>query len=473
VRSGEIMTSSGELSVNRAGSSTPEEPPILLASPDTKAARALAETLRRAQLGFVQAKTPAQALSCLEDHAFDLVIAGGSQDARQKNDLVERLNQLMPELAILGLLEGEQAPDDRGPGNGAFDYIARPFDAESTLDTVMRALSSARLCQAHPPTTPLPSLNEVLVRSSAMRSTMTLLERVAPGDTTVMIRGESGTGKEVIARRLHELSARANGPLIKVHCAALPEQILESELFGYERGAFTGAHARKPGRVELAEHGTLFLDEIGEISMSVQVKLLRLLQDRQYERLGGTRTLGADVRFVTATHRNLEQMVQRGGFREDLYYRLNVVRLDVPPLRERREDIEPLVRHFCRQTNRESGRKVELSAEAIARLNRADWRGNVRELQNFVERLVVLAEGTIVSEQDVRLEQERALGPIGTNERSMESSVVSLDAALRRAERHALEKALRKSGGNRVLAARILGVSRRALFYKLREHDLK
>ena len=306
-----------------------------------------------------------------------------------------------------------------------------------------------------------------------MRTIMSLLERVAPSDATVMIRGESGTGKEVVARRLHELSGRAKGPLIKVHCAALPEQILESELFGYERGAFTGAHNRKPGRVELAEHGTLFLDEIGDISLSVQVKLLRLLQDREYERLGGTRTLAANVRFVTATHRNLEQMVRAGSFREDLYYRLNVVRLDLPPLRERRDDIEALATHFCRQTNRETGRNVEIAPDALARIVRAQWRGNVRELQNFIERLVVLTESALVSDQDVRVEQERALGNLGLSEPSAESSVISLDAALRRAERHALEKALRKSSGNRTLAARILGVSRRALFYKLREHDIK
>lgn len=445
---------------------------MLLATPDTPAARALAETLRRARIGFVRASTPAQALNCLEDGEFDVVITGGDPDPRQKSSLMGRLTELTPELAVVGLLEGEPPTAAGALGDGAFDYISRPFDENSTLDTVQRALRAARHSQARPPTTPLPALKEVLVRSASMRSVMTLLDRVAPSDATVMIRGESGTGKEVVARRLHELSGRASGPLIKVHCAALPEQMLESELFGYERGAFTGAHMRKPGRVELAERGTLFLDEIGEISMSVQVKLLRLLQDRQYERLGGTRTLAADVRFVTATHRNLEQMVRRGAFREDLYYRLNVVRLDLPPLRERREDIEPLARHFCRQANAQTGRQVELSPEALARVVSAPWRGNVRELQNFVERLVVLSDGSTVSEREVQLEQDRALG-MGGSDHGAESSVVSLDTALRRAERQALEKALRKAAGNRALAARILGVSRRALFYKLREHDIK
>jgi two-component system response regulator AtoC len=456
-----------------ADAPAPSERSVLLASPDTEAARALADTLRKARIGFVQAKTQAQALSCLADGEFDVVIAGGGRDAKQKSGLWERLNELSSDLPVVGLLEAEQRPEASGLGTNAFDYIERPFDEDAALDTVQRALQASREAQSRPPALPLPALNEVMVRSPAMRSTMTLLERVAPSDATVMIRGESGTGKEVVARRLHELSGRARGPLIKVHCAALPEQILESELFGYERGAFTGAHQRKPGRVELAEGGTLFLDEIGEISMSVQVKLLRLLQDREYERLGGTRTLVANVRFVTATHRNLEQMVRTGGFREDLYYRLNVVRLDLPPLRERRADIEPLALHFCAQTNREAGRSVAISAEAMERIKRSDFRGNVRELQNFIERLVVLADSELISDADVRLEQERSLGLMGGSEPSAESSVVSLDAALRRAERHALEKALRKSSGNRALAARILGVSRRALFYKLREHDIK
>jgi DNA-binding NtrC family response regulator len=409
----------------------------------------------------------------LQEREFDVVIAGIDADPAQKAGLWGRLNELTPELAIVGLLEGEQDPAQQRLAASAFDYISRPFDEQATLAVVQRALQAARLSQSRAPRTPLPSLNEVQVRSGPMRSVMSLLERVAPSEATVMIRGESGTGKEVVARRLHELSPRAGGPLIKVHCAALPEQILESELFGYERGAFTGAHARKPGRVELAEHGTLFLDEIGEISPSVQVKLLRLLQDREYERLGGTKTLAADVRFVTATHRNLEQMVRRGSFREDLYYRLNVVRVDLPPLRERRDDIEQLARHFCRQASAQTGRPVTLSDDAMSRIVKADWRGNVRELQNFVERLVVLAEGRVVSEQDVRLEQERALGLAGGSDPGLESSVISLDAALRRAERQALEKALKKAGGNRALAARILGVSRRALFYKLREHDIK
>ena len=444
---------------------------MLLASRDTQAARALAETLRRACIGFVQAETTIQAISALAGEEFDVVITSEADTREQEEELLRRLESLCPDVPVLAMAPDEQTALSSARA-GAFNLLARPFDEVSTLDTIRRALAAGRFAQESPPAALLPSLNEVPVSSKAMRNVITMLERVAPGNTTVMIRGESGTGKEVVARRLHELSPRAAGPLIKVHCAALPEQILESELFGYERGAFTGAHAKKPGRVELAERGTLFLDEIGEISASVQVKLLRLLQDRQYERLGGVRTLNADVRFVTATHRNLERMVQTGAFREDLYYRLNVVRLDLPSLRQRREDIEPLAQHFCREVSREAGKRMTVSPAAIARIVRAEWRGNVRELQNFIERLVVLADGDNISEQDVTLEQQRSLGLAGETEPRAESSVISLDSALQRAEIHALEKALRKALGNRTVAARILGVSRRALFYKLREHGI-
>lgn len=441
----------------------------LLVARDSRALRALSKALQGSHVAFEYAKDESSGLAALDAGQFELVIDGVTADFTRPSAWCERLSEL--ELPILVLESDNAVARGIGETEGIVGQIGAGLDAAGMLDAIESALRTGRFSSLRRATTPL-AADELLVRSSAMRATLTLLDRVAPSAATVMIRGESGSGKEVIARRLHELSPRAKSPLIKVHCAALPEPILESELFGYERGAFTGAHARKPGRVELAEGGTLFLDEIGEISLPVQVKLLRLLQDRQYERLGGTKTLDADVRFVTATHRNLEKMVRAGTFREDLYYRLNVVRLDLPPLRERRDDIEVLAQRFCDVANDQTGRDVRLSPEAMARIVRAEWRGNVRELQNFVERLVVLAEGSSVTEADVRLEQQRALGGLDQEDSRAESSIISLDATLRRAERQALQKALRKANGNRALAARILGVSRRALFYKLREHDI-
>jgi two-component system response regulator AtoC len=312
-----------------------------------------------------------------------------------------------------------------------------------------------------------------------MRALNALLLKAANGMATVLVRGESGSGKELVARQVHELSPRRSGPFIKVHCAALPDNLLESELFGYERGAFSGATARKPGRVEVAQGGTLFLDEIGDITPAIQVKLLRVLQDRQFERLGGNETLNADVRFVVATHRDLEKMVKAGEFRQDLFYRLNVVSLRVPSLAERREDIETLAYHFCETLGKKNGRpRVALDADALELLRNASWPGNVRELQNFIERLIVLAESPRISSKEVQTELNARrgapadLGPAPESV-NLEASVELLASAVQTAERRALEKALRKAGGNRSIAARLLGISRRALYYKLGEHGLE
>jgi two-component system response regulator AtoC len=323
------------------------------------------------------------------------------------------------------------------------------------------------------------------------------------------VRGESGTGKELAARAIHDASPRASGPFVKIDCTSLPEHLLESELFGYEKGAFTGAVARKPGRAELADKGTLFLDEIGELSLPLQAKLLRLLQDRQLERLGGTRTISVDVRVVAATHRDLESMVERQQFRLDLFYRLNVVPLWLPPLRARREDIDVLVEHFCKLLGRANGKpQIGIDRDAVRALRQQRWPGNVRQLQNFVERLVVLSNGPIIKEEDVRAELSRqvrfatqpgtalrlsppqlpdaaaapaseqpASDPTSVDEkppamRTEPQAVVPLDLELRAAEKKALERALAVAKHNRSLAARLLGVSRSTLYAKLEEHGL-
>jgi two-component system response regulator AtoC len=291
----------------------------------------------------------------------------------------------------------------------------------------------------------------------------------------VLLRGESGTGKGLAARALHEESPRRSGPFVVIHCAALPETLLESELFGYEKGAFTGATTRKPGRVELGDGGTLFLDEIGDVPLAVQAKLLRVVQERTFERLGGGKTVRVDVRFVAATHRPLESMVEAGQFREDLFYRLNVVPLWLPPLRERPEDIEALARHFCAEYGTTSGRPdMTLEADAIALLRAQSWPGNVRQLQNLIERLTVLATRSSIGVTDV----EHELGA-GRRSSALSSSTMpsagdpaSLDARRRDAEREALVEALRRADDNRTVAARILGISRRTLYYKLKEHAL-
>jgi len=443
---------------------------LLVADPDNAAAQRLERALGEEQIRIAHRTDARSFLQSLDTEEIDAIFLAEALALADPN-LVGSVTQRFPDVPLVVMLPtGSRSVLGRWASAGVADFVRLPIDAEEALFTVkkLRFLSEGASLDTGPP---FVGSAQVVVQSAAMREVFALVDRVASGPATVMIRGESGTGKEVVARRIHEQSPRKAGPFVKVHCAALPEQILESEVFGYERGAFTGASARKPGRVELAEGGTLFLDEIGDISPVVQVKLLRLLQDREYERLGGTQTLKADVRFLSATHRNLEKMVKNREFREDLYYRLNVVRVVLPPLRDRREDIAPMVRHFCSVSAGANHKSRTFDEDALSVFEASPWRGNVRQLQNFVERLVVLSEHPRISRAEVATELAREEGPL-SDEATNDLSVIELDAAVRVAERRALEKALKKAEGNRVLAARLLGVSRRTLFYKLRIHGI-
>jgi two-component system response regulator AtoC len=362
---------------------------------------------------------------------------------------------------------------------GAHDYVIKPLVIEDVLFVLQSARVAATAAAARPAAASEgPGGGELIGDSAAMKAVWTLVDRAAVSQATVLIGGETGTGKGLVARRIHDRSPRRGGPFVKVQGGALPDALLESELFGYEKGAFTGATVAKPGRVELAEKGTLFLDEIGDISPATQVKLLRLVQDREYERLGGTETCRADVRFMVATHRDLPAMVARGEFREDLYYRLNVVRIVLPPLRDRLEDIPALARHFAVLACQSNGvPAVSLAEPAIAVLAQQRWPGNVRQLQNLIERLVVLSDAPVIGAEDVRRELAEhgpAVAPVGgtpaggVETAPREMSAIDLKGAVSKAEQRQIEKALLKAKGNRDLAARLLGVSRRTLYYKLR-----
>jgi transcriptional regulator with PAS, ATPase and Fis domain len=289
--------------------------------------------------------------------------------------------------------------------------------------------------------------------------------RVATTDTTVLLTGESGTGKEVVARFIHRGSPRANGPLVAVNCAALPEQLLESELFGYERGAFSGALAPKPGRIEQAARGVLFLDEIGEMSMSLQAKLLRVLQEREFQRLGGTRTLKADVRVIAATNRDLIAAMKRGEFREDLFYRLRVFEIRLPALRERRDDILPLTETFLGDLERTLGQRTAgLSREAREILLAYDWPGNIRELRNALERAVILCDGGLITGEQL---------PLGISDGAPGlSQPAGPDMNVETVERDLIQKALAKAGNNKSKAARLLGLSRAQLYFRLEKYGL-
>lgn len=316
-------------------------------------------------------------------------------------------------------------------------------------------------------------------QSQAMGEVYEAIRRVSGSQATVLLRGESGTGKELVAKAIHLQGSRSRGPFVRLHCAAVTESLLESELFGHERGAFTGAVEQRKGRFELADGGTLFLDEVGDIPPSIQVKLLRVLQDKCFERVGGNRLLSVDVRLISATHRDLEAMIRAGTFREDLYYRLNVVPVALPPLRERAGDIPLLIEHFLRRFNRENSRHVRLGRDLLALMTRYEWPGNVRELQNCVERLVVMVEpgADLVTLDSVPsslrgyfADMERVTPRSGSMPKAVHGE--TLGQSLRELEREQLKVALERSGWVRAKAARVLGLSPRQVAYKIKKYGM-
>jgi two-component system response regulator AtoC len=434
-----------------------------------------------------------EAVQILGRRPVDVIISDIRMPGIDGLGLLQAVQSRFPEIpVILMTAHGTIPVAVEAMRKGAADFLLKPFDRDELLYSVRKAFAGAGRSRAEPP--PGPRESELLGESPAMRAIKADLGRVADTTATVLLRGESGTGKELAARMLHQRSRRRERPFVKVLCAALPDTLLESELFGYEKGAFTGAANRKPGRVELAEGGTLFLDEIGDIDAAAQVKLLRLLAERTYERLGGTQTLTADVRIVTATHRPLEEMVRAGKFRADLFYRLNVVPIRMPGLRERGDDVARLLHHFCAALGAAHGRPFALHPEAEALLLAQEWPGNVRELQSFVERLLLLSQGPGIERADVERELARqrqyqaplsATGSVDALERTdrtpgdgllpasrPEQPAPGLGARLGEAGRAAVLDALGRAKGNRSLAARLLGVSRRTLYNKLSEYGV-
>jgi Nif-specific regulatory protein len=307
-------------------------------------------------------------------------------------------------------------------------------------------------------------LKNIVGQSQKMMDVYEAVERVSKSKATVLLRGESGTGKELIAKAIHFASPRADKPFLKLNCGAIPESLLESELFGHERGSFTGATELRKGRFELANEGTLFLDEIGEMPLSLQVKILRVLQEMKFERLGGSKTIEVDVRLVAATHQDLETKIAEGKFREDLYYRLNVVPILLPPLRERQEDIPMLVSFFLKKYNEENGRVVQIEEGALSVLVEYSWPGNVRELENVIERMVVMAESNMIFKQDVI--KVFAVNPSETKEKE------DLPFTVESVERTKIIRALEQSGGNQAKAARILGITPRQIGYKIKKYHI-
>ncbi|RMH95895.1 MAG: sigma-54-dependent Fis family transcriptional regulator [Calditrichaeota bacterium] len=372
--------------------------------------------------------------------------------------------------------------------HGAYEYLLKPFDVDRMRQLIDRAVQSARLMHRAVQVAPQmveqwDALEDAIVGSSpAMQEVYKLIGQVAPQDVPVLIRGESGTGKELVARAIYHHSRRSRAPFLEINCAALPETLLESELFGHERGAFTGAHQRHIGKFEQVDGGTLFLDEIGEMSLTTQAKILRVIQQGTFTRVGGKEVIRTDVRLIVATNRNLEEMIRRGRFREDLYYRLNVITITLPPLRERTEDIPELVKYFIARYRRESGKTIQgIAPEAIEKLRRHPWPGNVRQLENCIRRAVVLTRGPTITADDLELNGEQEAFRSATREDDLAALDRILDHILHgesdlklwpTVERMLIAKALEKTGGNQVQAAKLLGIHRNTLRNRMEKYGL-
>lgn len=381
---------------------TAKAPTILVADDEANIRRVLEAMLTKEGYTVLLAENGKRAFDVVSANAIDVLISDLIMPDMTGVELLQKVKQVQPECsAIIVTAYGTIKSAVEAMRYGAFSYLTKPFEWEEVSQSVKGALAHHAMLVENLERAPQPKatfkLDNLDCISGKMQDVYRIIERVADSRATILVRGESGTGKEVIARALHQNSAREKRPFIAVSCAALPETLLESELFGYEKNAFTGAVTAKPGRFELADKGTLFLDEIGDIPPATQIKLLRVLQEWEFERIGGTKTLKVDVRLITATNKDLEKAVEQEKFRQDLYYRLNIVSIVLPPLRERAEDIPTLIEHFLAKYNRQNDRKLKkLSAETLARLQAYKWPGNVRELENVVERAVVLSERNAV-----------------------------------------------------------------------------
>jgi DNA-binding NtrC family response regulator len=448
---------------------------ILLADDEAGILKTLGRALREDGHDVVTASSAAEAQRLLAERSFDLFVVDHRMPGRTGLELIRDLVATAPEgeRPQVVMMTAHATVDNAIAAMklGAYDYLQKPFEVEELLVAARRALEHQRLRGEH---RYLLSEREeefghygIVGRSRSMQEVLHKLERVARSKSTVLITGETGTGKELAARAIHARSAEREMPLIKVNCAALPESLLESELFGHVRGAFTGATSNRRGRFALADGGTIFLDEIGTLGLAVQAKLLRVLQEREFEPVGSERTQSVDVRVIAATNRDLRAMVTEGRFLEDLYYRLSVIPVELPPLRERREDIPPLVEHFVRKHAQRTGRAIEgVAPAALERLRSYDWPGNVRELENTIERAVVLAVGSVIDAAAISMVEPPA-GPAAGGPPS-----ARLHENVDWVERESIRRALRQAGGVKKDAAHLLGISQRALSYYLGKHRI-
>lgn len=431
---------------------------ILVVDDEPQMLIALNETLRRKGYSVTTAGSAMEAICRLREKYYRLVITDMRMPELSGIELLKKVKSTTPQTPVVLLTAyGTIQSAVDAMRLGAFDYLLKPFSSESLETVVQRALGAAASKDD-------PVVHEIVTQDPVFSEVLQRAAQVASSSATVLIEAGSGTGKELLARMIHRRSPRANAPFVAVNCAALPENLLESELFGFEKGAFTGAQTSKPGKFELAHGGTLLLDEIGEMAAILQAKLLRVLQEKEVDRIGGREPIRIDVRVIATTNRDLVTLVREGEFREDLYYRLNVVRLSIPPLRERPGDIPLLVDLFCHRYGAEFGKPdVRCSPDALDRLARHSWHGNVRELENSIQRAIALCNGSVIQTGDLCLAQ-----PAATAEPAL-----SCGTTVKEMERRLISKTLQDTHGNRTQAARLLGISLRTLRNKLNEFGLQ
>jgi nitrogen regulation protein NR(I) len=468
----------------------PEKKQILVVDDEPNLRRVLSALLVRDGYDVETAEDGAQAIEILTEHHIDMVITDLRMPRVDGMELLRQALVMDPELPVV-IITAHGTVDNAVEAlkTGAFDYITKPFDQTEVRTIVKKALRTRDLAatEATRPEQDGSTENRygIIGRSGGIKELYAVLDRVADTPTTVLITGESGTGKELVARALHENSSRRDKPFIKVNCAAIPRDLMESELFGYERGAFTGAVGSKPGRFELASGGTLFLDEIGSIPIEMQVKLLRALQESEFERVGGIKTIRVDVRLVAATNSDLRKEIELGTFRDDLYYRLNVIPIRLPSLRERIEDIPLLADHFLLKFNQRLNKQLTgLSEEAEDVLVHYPWPGNIRELENVIERAVLFADGTRIEvvnlppevrDQSLQLKPRASAPPIANTDATLtvDGLKEQVKAAMTRLERELIQRALDQTSGNVTHAARLLKISRKGLQLKMKELGLR
>jgi two-component system response regulator AtoC len=467
---------------------------VLVADDEPNMRLVLSGILKRAGLRVQTAADGQKALDILEDSSRPQSLTGAPgihtiiTDLRMPKmdgmQLLERVKADYPDIPVI-ILTAHGSVDNAVAAvkRGAFDYLEKPFEHEQIQQVIQKALRTNELRRSEVRMGGVSADKGrygLIGISAPMQSVYNVIEKVADTPSTILITGESGTGKELIARALHQQSPRADKPLIRVNCAAIPDTLIESELFGYEKGAFTGAVSSKPGRFELADGGTLFLDEIGEIPLEMQVKLLRALQENEFERVGGIKTISVDVRVVAATNRDLAAEIEAGRFREDLYYRLNVVPIHLPPLRRRVEDLPDLVAHILEkfQTRLDRpGRRID--QQALDALSAYHWPGNIRELENTLERTLLFCEDEVITASDLPDELQPADLPAASAAATLPSSGegASLKDAVKaetdRVEKQMIQSALEQTGGNVTRAAKMLQISRKSLQLKMKEHGLR